>query len=184
MPSRCSVQRKPAGGRHRYGERGRRRDPGPGSVGHVLAHHCSGRYVGRAGRPAIPHHADHDADHHGGAGSGHCRDPSAGVVSLTASSVTGNSATGTVAGVCRDSGVLSLLASDVSRKGPNNSRPPGSIPGCADRRHGRTTPPGSRTAPPHHQTAGRPHRPAAASGRAPQCTAERAPSAGPPHVPS
>lgn len=54
-----------------------------------------------------------------------------GTVSLTASTVTGNTATSSGGGIYKNSGTVNLLASDVSRNTPDNCAPSGSVFGCA-----------------------------------------------------
>ncbi|MFE2749828.1 hypothetical protein ACFXKX_36905 [Streptomyces scopuliridis] len=54
-----------------------------------------------------------------------------GAVTLTASSVTGNTATNSGGGIYKNSGAVNLLASDVSGNTPDNCAPSGSVPGCA-----------------------------------------------------
>ncbi|MFF5092068.1 hypothetical protein [Streptomyces niveus] len=54
-----------------------------------------------------------------------------GTVTLTASTVTGNTATSSGGGVYKNSGTVNLLAGDVSRNTPDNCAPTGSVPGCA-----------------------------------------------------
>lgn len=54
-----------------------------------------------------------------------------GTVSLTSSTVTGNTATSSGSGFYKNSGAVNQLASDVSRNTPDNCTPSGSVPRCA-----------------------------------------------------